>query len=100
MYTRESESERRNNDFFRFAERAQTDFGVGAVINWAREADLGPEVFFISFKSDRNLLLQDLFISGDVDEVMSRKALHQLKWCQVKEDVITGDSLSNVTLSN
>ena len=45
MCTRESESERRNNDFFRFAERAQTDFGVGAVINWAREADLGPEVF-------------------------------------------------------
>ena len=45
MCTRESESERRNNDFFRFAERAQTDFGVGAVINWAREVDLGPEVF-------------------------------------------------------
>ena len=44
MCTRESESERRNNDFFRFAERAQTDFGVGAVINWAREVDLGPEV--------------------------------------------------------
>ena len=48
----------------------------------------------------KNLLLQDLFISGDVDEVMSRKALHQLKWCQVKEDVITGDSLSNVTPFN
>ena len=72
---------------------------MGALINWAREADLEPEVFS-SFKSDKNLLLQDLFISGDVDEVMSRKALHQLKWCQVKEDVITGDSLSNVTLSN
>ena len=33
---------------------------------------------------------QDLFISGDVDEVLSRGALHQLKWCQVREDVITG----------
>ena len=53
MCTRESESERRNNDFFRFAERAQTDFGVGAVINWAREADLGPEVFS-SFKSEKS----------------------------------------------
>ena len=52
MCTRESESERRNNDFFRFAERAQTDFGVGAVINWAREADLEPEVFS-SFKSEK-----------------------------------------------
>ena len=50
MCTRESE--RRNNDFFRFAERAQTDFGVGAVINWAREVDLGPEVF-LSFKSEQ-----------------------------------------------
>ena len=34
---------------------------------------------------------QDLFISGDVDEILSRQALHQLKWCEVKEDVITGD---------
>ena len=38
---------------------------------------------------------QDLFISGDVDEVLSRGALHQLKWCQVKEDIITGDSFEN-----
>ena len=35
--------------------------------------------------------IQDLFISGDVDEVLSRGALHQLKWCQVRDDVITGD---------
>ena len=34
---------------------------------------------------------QDLFISGDVDEILSRQALHQLKWCEVKQDVITGD---------
>ena len=36
---------------------------------------------------------QDLFISGDVDEVLSRGALHQLKWCQVREDVITGGQM-------
>ena len=32
--------------FFRFAERAQTDFGVNAVINWAKEGNLGPEVVY------------------------------------------------------
>ena len=36
------------------------------------------------------LYFQDLLISGNVDEVLSRRALHQLKWCEVKEDVITG----------
>ena len=35
--------------------------------------------------------IQDIFISADVDEVLSRGVLHQLKWCQVKEDVITGE---------
>ena len=29
---------------FRFAERAQTDYGVSAVLNWAKEGNLGPEV--------------------------------------------------------
>ena len=29
---------------FRFAERAQTDYGVSAVTNWAKENNLGPEV--------------------------------------------------------
>ena len=43
----------------------------------------------------KTFTFQDLFISGDVDEVLSRRALHQLKWCQVKEDVITGDSFKN-----
>ena len=83
-------AERAQTDF-RFAERAQTDYGVSAVLSWAKEANLGPEVgtlfrlkiFFFFF-------FQDLFISGDVDEVLSRGALHQLKWCQVREDVITG----------
>ena len=39
------------------------------------------------------LYFQDLFISGNVDEVLSRRALHQLKWCEVKEDVITGKKI-------
>ena len=31
----------------------------------------------------------DLLISADVDEVISRSALMKLKHCQVKEDVIS-----------
>ena len=89
---------KQNFFFFRFAERAQTDFGVNAVIAWAKEGNLGPEaglnhLFFSSLKLE-NFTFQDLFISGDVDEVLSRGALHQLKWCQVKEEVITGVTLS------
>ena len=30
--------------YFRFAERAQTDYGVSAVLSWAKEGNLGPEV--------------------------------------------------------
>ena len=40
-------AEKRNLSFclsHRFAERAQTDFGVQAVIKWAKEGNLGPEV--------------------------------------------------------
>ena len=32
----------------------------------------------------------DLFISADVDEVMSRPALQKLRWCQVSGPIITG----------
>ena len=38
------ESKKIGQTFCRFAERAQTDFGVNAVINWAKESNLGPEV--------------------------------------------------------
>ena len=41
---------------------------------------------------------QDLFISRDVDEVLSRGALHQLKWCQLKGDLITGGKVSMLYL--
>ena len=72
---------------------------MNAVIAWAKEGNLGPEaglnhLFFSSLKLE-TFTFQDLFISGDVDEVLSRGALHQLKWCQVKEEVITGDSFQN-----
>ena len=47
---------------------------------------------------------EDIFISGDVDEVMSRQALHQLRcfycleysftcycrWCELRSDLLTG----------
>ena len=32
----------------------------------------------------------DLLISASVDEIMSREALHQLKWCELKNDVTFG----------
>ena len=31
---------------------------------------------------------EDLLISADVDEVMARAALHQLRWCQTREVTI------------
>ena len=36
----------------------------------------------------------DLFISGDVDEVMSREALHQLRWVSV-EGRVFDDGVEN-----
>ena len=32
----------------------------------------------------------DILISASVDEIMSRTALQQLKWCQTSKDVISG----------
>ena len=32
----------------------------------------------------------DLLISASVDEVMSRQALHQLRWCRLANDVVFG----------
>jgi hypothetical protein len=59
-----------------FTERQQTDHGIAAVKEWAEgEGGFGPE---------------DLFISGNVDEIMSQEALHQLRWCEVANDVTTG----------
>ena len=74
----------------RYVERAQTDYGVARVREWAvKEGDLGPEV--TSCRNHSWTPDQDLLISGDVDEIMSREALHQLKWCEVGADVFTGE---------
>ena len=42
---------------FRFAERAQTDYGVSAVTNWAKENNLGPEVVHNLFPVKSELVL-------------------------------------------
>ena len=40
---------------------------------------------------DLGLLTEDVvFISGDVDEVMSREAMTQLAWCELTEEVVWG----------
>ena len=60
----------------RDAERDQTRTGVSRIMNWAvTTGSLGDE---------------DLLISASVDEVMSRQALHQLRWCHLANDVVFG----------
>ena len=79
----------------RFTERAATDYGVAAVRQWAaREGTgprgaLGPEVGD-PLAGEWLISAQDIFISADVDEVLGRDALHQLRWCQAASDVFTG----------
>ena len=34
--------------------------------------------------------MDDILISADVDEVMSRQALNRLKWCETSSDLLTG----------
>ena len=60
----------------RAGERAQTDTGVSRVRDWA--ANTG------------ELEDDDVFISADVDEIMSSSALHQLKWCKTSAAVMSG----------
>ena len=61
---------------FREAERDQTRTGVSRIMNWAVTSGLLED--------------DDLLISASVDEVMSRQALHQLRWCQLAGDVVFG----------
>ena len=49
----------------------QTEVGVERIKYWS--------------ETEGHLQDDDLFISADVDEVMSPAALQQLKWCQTKE---------------
>ena len=53
-----------------YHENLQTSKGVQRVRDWALHTG--------------NLAPDDLFISADVDEVMSPSALHQLRWCKIK----------------
>ena len=58
------------------AEHSQTDWDIARVQEWAKmSGQLGDD---------------DILIFASVDEVLSRPALHQLKWCQTSADVISG----------
>ena len=54
-----------------YHELRQTDIGVQRVKTWSQ--------------FDGHLGDGDIFISADVDEVMSAAALQQLKWCETKQ---------------
>ena len=54
-----------------YHELKQTDIGVQRVKNWSQY--------------DGHLGEGDIFISADVDEVMSGAALHKLRWCETKQ---------------
>ena len=60
----------------RFAEKWVTLYGVSKVRSWA--------------KSSGNMKEGDVFISGNVDEVLSRQVLHQLRWCKTSASLLTG----------
>ena len=54
-----------------YHELTQTDIGVRRVKLWSiQTGHLEPE---------------DLLISSDVDEVMSPRALHALRWCETRQ---------------
>ena len=52
------------------------DMGVSRVKNWANMTGILDD--------------KDIFISADVDEIINRSVLHQLKWCQTSADVMSG----------
>ena len=60
----------------RYAEKWQTAVGVKKVKTWA--------------STSNQLGLDDIFISGNVDEIMSRGSLQKLKWCQTSADLLSG----------
>jgi hypothetical protein len=60
----------------RYVEKLQTKIGINKIKVWNLHTG--------------NLAPDDLFISADVDEVMSRAALLKLKWCQTAGPLITG----------
>ena len=57
-------------------EKLQTSLGVERIREWAKHTQgLGPD---------------DVFISGDADEVLSRESLNLLRWCNLAEPVVAG----------
>merc|ERR1712078_73241 len=57
-------------------EKVQTRLGVERIREWVKNTQgLGPD---------------DVFISGDADEVLSRESLNLLRWCDLQEQVIVG----------
>ena len=63
----------RNKEFY--AEWLQTDTGVSRVKEWAAATSLNED---------------SIFISADVDEVLSREALLRLRWCDTEARTLTG----------
>ena len=57
-------------------EKLQTSLGVERIREWSKHSQgLGPD---------------DVFISGDADEVLSRESLNLLRWCNLAEPVVAG----------
>jgi hypothetical protein len=61
---------------FRHFEDTQTSIGIARVKDWV--------------KSTRGLKSGDILISGNVDEVLSRTALHKLKYCALVSPILSG----------
>ena len=61
---------------YREALDSQTSFGLSRVRDWSLETG--------GMRDD------DIFLSADVDEIMSREAMHKLKWCETSADVLSG----------
>ena len=60
----------------RWVEDWQTDIGVARVREW--------------FRKTGELQDEDIFVSANVDEVLSREALHKLRWCETSSDILSG----------
>ena len=77
---------------FRFAEELQTDIGVARVRQWAKENNaLKDDDIFISTNVDEVLNnLQKRFHKVFISKVLSREALHKLRWCKTTHSVLSG----------
>jgi len=69
------DSDKAKDDMW-YVEKLQTQLGISQISSWNEKSG--------------NLDADDLFISADVDEVMSRSALFKLKWCQTSSNIISG----------